>query len=138
MAGKKLMEKLNEAIGRELQVSVQYIWQHVTVKGIAGETVKGIFKQIAIAEMKHAEEIADRLNYFGGTPTTKPSPIEVGKSLREMLKIDKKAEEEAIELYREIISLAEKEGDVVTAAMFTDILAEEESHHKSFSSLLAD
>ena len=138
MASKKLMEKLNDAIARELQVSVQYIWQHVTVKGIGGETVKGIFKKIAITEMKHAEEIAERLDYFGGTPTTKPGPIETGKSLKEMLKLDKQAEEDAIALYRQIISLAEKEGDAVTAALFTDILAEEEDHHKSFSSLLAD
>jgi len=30
MASKKLMDKLNEAVARELQVSVQYMWQHVT------------------------------------------------------------------------------------------------------------
>jgi bacterioferritin len=138
MASKKLKEKLNDAIAREIQVSVQYMWQHVMAKGISGETVKGIFRQIAITEMKHAEDIAERLNYFGGTPTTKPTPIQVGKSLKEMIMIDKRVEEEAIVLYRDIIALAEKEGDLVTVALFTDILAEEEDHHKRFSSLLAD
>jgi bacterioferritin len=138
MASKTLKDKLNDAIARELQVSVQYMWQHVMAKGISGETVKGIFKQIAITEMKHAEDIAERLNYLGGTPTTKPSPIEVGKSLKDMLRIDKKAEEEAIRLYRNIIALAEKEQDLVTATLFTNILADEEDHHKRFSSLLAD
>jgi bacterioferritin len=88
--------------------------------------------------MKHAEEIAERLDYLGGVPTTKPEPIKVGKNAQEMIKINKKAEEDAIVLYREIIALAEKEGDTVTVSLFTDILAEEEEHHNTFTSLLSE
>ncbi|MEM3581585.1 MAG: ferritin, partial [Candidatus Bathyarchaeia archaeon] len=29
MASKKLLEMLNDAIAREMQVSIQYMWQHV-------------------------------------------------------------------------------------------------------------
>ena len=138
MTSKKLLEALNDAIARELQVSVQYMWQHVMAKGISGETVKGIFRKIAITEMKHAEDIAERLFYLGGVPTTKPSAIQVGKGLKEMLRIDKKAEENAIRLYRDIVRMAEKEGDIVTANLFTEILAQEEEHHSQFASLLED
>jgi bacterioferritin len=138
MASRELLDKLNDAIARELQVSVQYIWQHVMVRGINAEAVGGVFKKIAITEMKHAEEIAERLDYLGGVPTTKPAPITVGKNLREMLEIDKKAEEEAISLYKEIIKLADKEGDVVTKRLFESILADEEEHHNQFSTLLED
>jgi len=138
MASKKLLDALNDAIARELQVSVQYMWQHVMARGMAGETAKGVFKQIGIAEMKHAEEIAERLFYLGGVPTTKPAPIQVGKKVKEMLRIDKKAEEDAIKLYRGIIRMAEKEGDTTTANLFTEILAQEEEHHSQFSSLLED
>jgi bacterioferritin len=138
MASRELLDKLNDAIARELQVSVQYIWQHVMVRGINAEAVGGVFKKIAITEMKHAEEIAERLDYLGGVPTTKPAPITVGENLREMLEIDKKAEEEAISLYKEIIKLADKEGDVVTKRLFESILADEEEHHNQFSTLLED
>jgi bacterioferritin len=138
MASIQLLEKLNEAIARELQVSVQYMWQHVMAKGAYGYTVRDIFKKIAIQEMKHAEDIAERLGYIGGAPTTRPTPIEVGKSAREMVQLNKQAEEEAIALYREIIALAEREGDPVTVALFTDILAAEEDHHNTFTSLLAE
>lgn len=138
MASKKLLDALNDAIAREIQVSVQYMWQHVMARGVAGETVKGVFKQIAIAEMKHAEEIAERLFYLGGVPTTKPTPIQVGRKVKDMLKINKKAEEDAIKLYNVIIRMAEKEGDTTTVSLFTDILAEEEEHHNQFSSLLED
>ncbi len=138
MASTRLLEKLNEAVARELQVSVQYMWQHVMAKGAYGYTVRDIFKKIAIQEMKHAEDIAERLAYLGGAPTTRPTPIAVGKGAREMVEINRKAEEEAIALYREIIALAEQEGDPVTVALFTDILAAEEDHHNTFTGLLAD
>jgi bacterioferritin len=136
MAGKDLKEKLNMAIAMELQVSIQYMWQHVTIRGMNAESVGGVFRQFAITEMKHAEAIAERLDYLGGAVTTKPTPIDVGKSAKEMLEIDKKAEEGAIKLYREIIALADKEGDVVTRKLFEAILSDEEGHHNTFSTLL--
>jgi bacterioferritin len=133
---KELNDKLNEAIARELQVSVQYMWQHVTVIGINADSIGGVFKKIAITEMKHAESIGERLDYLGGTLTTKPSPINVGKGVKNMLQIDKKAEEDAIKLYKGIIALAAKENDVVTKRLFEEILSEEEDHHNQFSTLL--
>jgi bacterioferritin len=138
MASKELLDRLNDAIAREIQVSIQYMWQHVMIKGINAESVGGIFKKIAIVEMKHAEAIAERLDYLGGVPTTKPTPIEIGKTAKEMLEINKRAEEEAISLYKGIIDLAEKEGDYTTAKLFKDILAEEEEHHNQFSTLLEE
>lgn len=138
MATKELLDRLNDAIAREIQVSIQYMWQHVMIRGINAESIGGIFKKIAIVEMKHAEAIAERLDYLGGVPTTKPTPIEIGKTAKEMLQINKKAEEDAINLYRGIIALAEKEGDFTTAKLFTDILADEEDHHNQFSTLLEE
>jgi bacterioferritin len=138
MASKELKDKLNDAIAREIQVSVQYMWQHVMIRGINAESVGGIFKTTAITEMKHAEAIAERLDYLGGVPTTKPTPIAVGKTAKEMLRINKKAEEGAIKLYKGIIALAGKEGDVVTRKLFEAILADEEEHHNIFSTLLED
>ena len=136
MASKALKDKLNDAIAREIQVSVQYMWQHVMVPGINAESVGGVFKQIAITEMKHAEKIAERLDYLGGIPTTRPTPISVGKTAQQMLRINKKAEEDAISLYKKIIALAGKEGDVVTKKLFEEILMEEEDHHNTFTTLL--
>lgn len=137
-ASKELMEMLNQAIAREIQVSVQYMWQHVLWKGVKGFAVKEELKKIAVQEMKHAEAIAERLNYLGGIPTTKPTPIFVGDSLREMLEQDKKDEEGAIALYRKILETARKDGDEVTKSLFRDILAEEEGHHDTFTTLLEE
>ncbi|MEM3615729.1 MAG: ferritin-like domain-containing protein, partial [Candidatus Methanomethylicia archaeon] len=68
MVSKELLELLNEAVASEMQVSIQYMWQHVQWSGIKGLAVKDTLKSIAIQEMKHAERIAERLFYLGGKP----------------------------------------------------------------------
>lgn len=136
-AKKGLKDMLNEAISREIQVSIQYMWQHVQAIGLKGEVVKGIFKSFAITEMKHAEAIAERLVMLGGVPTTHPTPITIGKTADQMLELDKKAEEEAIAMYKEIIALAQKEGDYITANLFIGILKDEEEHFAAFDSFLS-
>jgi bacterioferritin len=135
-ASSKLTDMLNQAIAREIQVSVQYMWQHVMAKGLESAEIADVFEEVAITEMKHAEKIAERIFYFDITPTTKPDPIKVGGTLKEMLEYDAKAEEEAIDLYKEIIKLAASEGDSTTRLLFEQILAEEEEHHDTFTTLL--
>lgn len=138
MASKELLNLMNKAIARELQVSIQYMWQHVQWSGVKAFSVKDELKSIAITEMKHAESIAERLFYLGEKPTTKPDPIFVGENLKEMIEIDRKAEEEAIELYKEIIEKAREEGDHTTSRLFRKILEDEEEHHDTFLSLLEE
>ncbi len=136
MASKGLLSLLNEAIAREMQVSIQYMWQHVLWKGVSAFAVQEELKKIAVQEMKHAELIAERLNYLGGIPTTKPAPIFVGENLKEMLQQDVKDEEGAIELYKKIIKVARDEGDITTARLFEEILEDEEEHHDFFTTVL--
>lgn len=138
MASKELMDLLNKAIAREIQVSIQYMWQHVLWKGVKAFAVKDELKSIAVTEMKHAEDIAERLAYLGGTPTTKPDPIFVGETLKEMIEKDKKDEEGAIALYKQIIDIAKKESDETTKRLFQKILADEEEHHDTFTGLLEE
>jgi len=138
LPSKKLLEMLNNAIARELQVAIQYMWQHVQWIGVKGFAVQEELKKIAIVEMGHAEDIAERLFYLGTTPTTKPNPINVGKTLKEMIGYDIKAEEDAITMYKGIIELARKEKDVTTAFLFEEILKDEEEHHDTFTTLMEE
>ena len=137
-ASEKLLNLLNESIARELQVAIQYMWQHVQWGGVKAFAVQGELKSIAIEEMKHAEAIAERLFYLGGIPTTKPTPIFVGKTLKEMIEQDTKDEEGAIKLYKQVIELARSEGDETTNRLFREILQQEEDHHDTFTSLLEE
>jgi bacterioferritin len=135
-ASAALTDMLQKAIAREIQVSVQYMWQHVMATGLESAEIADVFEDVAIAEMKHAEKIAERIFYFDVVPTTKPDPIKVGGSLREMLEADAAAEEEAIDLYKAIIKQAASEGDSTTRLLFEQILADEEAHHDTFTTLL--
>ncbi|MEM2118050.1 MAG: ferritin-like domain-containing protein [Candidatus Bathyarchaeia archaeon] len=138
MASKELLKMLNDGIARELQVSIQYMWQHVQWGGVKGFAVQDELKKIAITEMKHAEAIAERLYYLGETPTTKPTEIVVGKTLKQMIQRDIKDEENAIALYKKIIEQARKEKDQTTEILFMNILKDEEEHHDTFTTLFED
>jgi bacterioferritin len=126
---------LNKAIAAEMQVSIQYMWQHVQWSGVKGFAVKDELENIAKQEMKHAEMIAERLFYLGGIPTTKPDPIFVRENLKDMIEQDIKDEENAIKLYKQIIERARKEGDETTNRLFREIMQQEEDHHDTFTTL---
>jgi len=135
-ASTTLTDMMQQAIAREIQVSVQYMWQHIMAKGLESAEISGVFQKVAVSEMKHAERIAERIFYFDIVPTTKPDPIKVGGTLKEMLEHDANAEEEAIELYKRIIKQASSENDSTTRLLFEQILADEEGHHDTFTTLL--
>ncbi len=135
-ASPKLTEMMNQAIAGELQAIVQYMWHHIMVKGLNSSSLMDVFEDISVEEMKHAEKIAERLFYFDVNPTTKPNPIAMGGTPEQMLKANVKAEEEAITLYKEIIKQVTSEGDNTTQHLFSEILAAEERHHDTFTTLL--
>jgi len=153
----QFLDLLNEALARELQVSVQYMLQHAigagqavagTVQPSSDKQVKFVashslyflpgatLKKIAITEMRHAEAISERIVLLGGEPTTQPSKITVDKTIKAMLENDQEQERSAIELYKTIITNAEKKNDGQTAGLFRTILKDEEKHHQTFSALL--
>jgi bacterioferritin len=134
----ELLAKMNQGIAQEIAASIQYMMQHIQVVGVKGVAVQDEFKGVAVAEMKHAEAIADRLWYLGATPTVKVDPVNVGVSLKDFLENDRKAEEKSIALYREIIDMADKEKDQTTAFMFREILKAEEDHHDLFITMLEE
>jgi bacterioferritin len=152
-----LMNLLNEALLREIHVSIQYMLQHSVENGrrSAIEDKKQFTKQsnfiashsniwfpgstlkkIAITEMRHAEAIAERIVVLSGEPVKNPGAITIGLTTKEMLEIDREEEREAIKLYKKIIAIANQEKDDLTKNMFRRILSDEEKHYNEFSKLL--
>ncbi|MGF3521905.1 MAG: ferritin-like domain-containing protein [Candidatus Bathyarchaeia archaeon] len=133
---------LNQAVSREIQVSIQYILQHAKMEKLLRRTIPenilldkttydavGKFlKDFAIQEMKHAAAIMERIYYLGGSATTKADKPKIGNSLSEFAKNGVKAEEEALILYRKIIGAAGEIGDWETRELFEKIYSEEEQH----------
>jgi bacterioferritin len=133
---------LNKAVSREIQVSVQYMLQHAKMEKLIRKVVPenilldkttydavGKFlREFAVAEMKHAAAIMERIYYLGGLATTKSEKPYIGNSLSEFAKNGAKAEEEALVLYRKIIVEAGKMDDWETRELFEKIYGEEENH----------
>jgi len=133
---------LNQAVSREIQVSIQYMLQHAKMEKLLRkiipenilldkttyDAVGKFLREFAIQEMKHAATIMERIYYLGGSATTKASKPIIGNSLSEFAKNGVKAEEEALMLYRKIIDAAGKIEDWETREVFEKIYGEEEKH----------
>ncbi len=133
---------LNQAVSRELKVSIQYILQHAKMEKLLRkvipenilldkttyEAMGKFLNEFAIQEMKHAAAIMERIYYLGGEATTKSDKPIIGNTLSEFAKNGVKAEEEALVLYRNIIEAAGKIGDWETRELFEKIYSEEEAH----------
>ncbi|HIH87814.1 TPA: hypothetical protein HA344_01225 [Candidatus Bathyarchaeota archaeon] len=138
----KYIDLLNEAVEREIQVSIQYLLQHgkmeklirrtlpenILLDKTTYEAVGKFLREIGIQEMKHAAAIMERIYYLGGKATTKAKKPVIGGSLSEFAKLGVGAEEEALTLYRKIIDEARKAGDYETHELFEKIYGEEEVH----------
>ena len=135
----ELVSLLNQAIARELQVSIQYMFQHSMGAGLeapasgrtgAAKRIKFVatrwpyflpgesLKKTAITEMRHAEAIAEQVVRLGGEPTTQPAAITLGESAQEMIEIDREQERAAIQLYKQIIDVADQAGDDEIKSLF--------------------
>jgi len=136
MNTKKIVEALNKARARELTVIIQYMIQHYTGEGPVSPAILDLLKSTAITEMKHAEALGERISYLGGEPTKQPNPIKTGGDILQMVKDDLAAENEAIEMYRDIIKLCDQEGDPTSRVLMEDLLSEEEEHADSFQTIL--
>ncbi len=138
MADQRLLDILNESIARELAAIIQYMWQHVMVTGLESAEFMDILQKVSVQEMKHAEKFAERLDYFGGMPTTKPSEIKVGGDAKQMLRDNIALEKDAIKLYKRAIKLCQELDDPASTHIYEDILEEEEDHDHTFSTLLGE
>jgi bacterioferritin len=135
-ASKELLDALNEGLSEELASVIQYMWQHVVARGLESTAIAGLFKETSMVEMDHAYRVAERIDLLGGVPTTAVGPIKVEGDLLAMLKRDLKAEEDAVELYRNLVKLARKEDDPVTLRLVEDILGETEEHAHKLAAIL--
>jgi bacterioferritin len=137
---KKLVDAMNNALSEELASIVQYLWHHIQARGINSAAIAERFKSISMVEMEHAERIAERIDLLGGQPTTALDAIAPGThgDVSRMLDDNLKAEEKAVEMYRELVRIAREENDPVSRVLLEDILGQTEDHTHELRKLAAD
>jgi bacterioferritin len=133
---KKVIDLLNQARARELTAITQYMAQHYELEDQDFGKLAGKLKETGIAEMKHAEKLADRILFLKGEPTTKPdSGAKKGQEITEMLKTDIGLESEAIKMYNEAALTCAAEKDQISKQIFEELLKEEEGHLNMFENI---
>ena len=125
----KVIAALNMTLQEEFTALSQYFIHAEMCQNWRYDSLSSHLKKVSIVEMKHAEKLIEHILFLEGTPNmTGPSHIKVGKTVKEQLENDLKAELDAIKSYNEAVKLSRAEGDNVSADLFTANLRDEEEH----------
>ena len=126
---KKIIEFLNEALKKELGAINQY-FLHARMLDDWGVTKLGKHEyNESIEEMKHAEELIDRILFLEGLPNLQEvGKLFIGENVKEILECDLKIELDGVANYKEAVAYAESVKDFVSRDLFAKILADEEGH----------
>ena len=126
---KKIIEFLNAALKKELGAINQY-FLHARMLDDWGVTKLGKHEyNESIEEMKHAEELIDRILFLEGLPNLQEvGKLHIGEDVREILECDLKIELEGVENYKEAVAYAESVKDFVSRDLFAKIHADAEGH----------
>ena len=124
-----VIEFLNKALTNELTAINQY-WLHYRVlKDWGVDKLAEYERHESIDEMKHADQIAERILFLTGLPNFQAiHRLKVGETVEEILRADLAVEHEAIPLLRDAIAHCETVRDFVTRDLFASILSSEEEH----------
>jgi bacterioferritin len=133
---KKVIDLLNQARAKELTAIIQYMAQHYELEDQDFGKLAGILKETGIAEMKHAEKLAERILFLKGEPTSKPDGFaKKGQEITEMLKTDIGLEAVAVKMYNEAAITCAADNDQISKQLFEELLKDEEGHLDMFENI---
>src|ERR1051325_2965977 len=108
----KVIAALNEALKEELTAINQYFLHAEMCDNWHYGKLGSYIKKQSIDEMKHAEELIERILFLDGVPNmTELMKLSVGSNVKEQLASDLKLELNAVEMYNRFVKLARDEGD---------------------------
>ncbi len=126
---KKVIDILNKNLALELTAINQYMVNSEICGNWNYGKLEKVIKGRAIAEMKHAEKIIERILFLEGIPiVSKLGEIHIGSTVQKIHDNDWIAELEAVKNYNDGIKIALSEGDNGTKELFTENLKDEEEH----------
>ena len=127
------IDLLNDAVGKEIATSIQYMYFHVHFEDARYQYLARIMRESSIAEMRHIEKLAERILFLEGDVVMNPAfQTRQISDVREALRMAMQLEQHTIESYNEASRIAAEHKDAVTHKIFQDLIEEEEKHLDTF------
>ena len=124
----QVIAQLNQALREELTAINQYFLHAEMCHNWGYHKLGDYIRKQSIDEMKHAEELIERLLFLDATPSMQPMDLNVGGNVRAQLEADLKLEFDAVAMYNKSIQIARDAGDDTSRALFSKLLTDEEDH----------
>jgi len=134
----KVIDLLNEVLTNELTAINQYFLHARICENWGYERLWKKIRAESIGEMKHADELIERILFLEGLPNLQRlEKINVGETVPEQLALDLGVEMKAIPVLNRGFELCRLVGDNGTAELLEDLLEEEEEHANWLEAQLA-
>ena len=130
-----ILASLNTILKDQMTYAVQYMQFHFRALLQNSQVPGGIFKSLAVSEMKAIEAIATRVILLGGYPPKQLDSYGVPENDRDMLHEVIKNEEQIIKAIKTIFKASE-EVDPESRAVLEHLLHEKESRLQQLEELL--
>lgn len=125
----KIIDILNEVLTAELTAINQYFVHAEMCENWGFERLHGIIRKHSIGEMKHAEELIERVLFLEGIPNVQRlGKIVIGENVQEIFKADYALELDALPRLQQGIETCRELGDNNSRHLLEEILEEEEEH----------
>ena len=125
----RLLGYLNRALGHEMAAVQQYMAQSRLCDLWGMADYCSHFRQDVTEELGHVESLMNALLVLGVAPhATQLPPVRLGRTLEEMIAVDRVLEVEAVRLYEEAAAYCTRVHDFRHHALFAQILRDELQH----------
>jgi bacterioferritin len=125
----KVLDALNDILTAELTAINQYFIHAKMCKDWGYGTLASKLREESIDEMKHADEVIDRILFLDGIPNVQRyNKISVGETVPEQFELDLQMEYSAVDRFRKAVKLCRDESDEASADMLEHMLVSEEEH----------
>jgi bacterioferritin len=136
-ASPRIIELLNSALTFELTVTNTYFLHARMLDNWGLGRLGKVFYDLSIDEMKDADALINRILMFDGHPNVqKLGAITVGEDAQEMLTLALASEKAAVAQFNAGAEESHGLGDHGTAAVFEEMVRDEETHAEWFSAQL--
>ena len=133
----RVTELLNQALTFELTVVNTYFLHARMLDNWGFRRLGKVFYDLSIDEMKDADDLINRILFFEGHPNVqKLHAITVGETAEEMLRLALASEHSAVSTFNAAAQECHDLGDHGSAAVFEDMVRDEERHADWFESQL--